>query len=73
MSAELIAPWPRPRKCSECDEPLQLGKFAYEQRMCWMCFKQRAAEIIVLSETAEKAKIVMHMLSVMAEIYHEKI
>lgn len=33
------------KNCEKCGKKLELGKFAYEQKVCWDCFKEEVYAI----------------------------
>ena len=71
-----------PRTCEVCDTPLKLGKFAYEQKMCWPCFVQRTTLIMLtlyqncptdqLKIADRHVKQIEWMLGVVAEAFGKK-
>ena len=58
-------------KCIKCGTELKLGNFAYNQDICWPCFKDII--LVILSKTqGEERKAIVWMMSAIGEIYSEK-
>lgn len=55
--------------CIVCEGPLQLGKFAYNQEMCWECFEQRVISISQMTRDVEDSAIVMYLLDMTRNLY----
>lgn len=55
--------------CKVCNAPLMLGKFAYNQEVCWDCFEQQVLFIAEATSTPEAKEIVMHLLDVAREAH----
>lgn len=56
-------------KCTECNNYIMWGEFAYDQTMCWDCFEERVQRIARDTQTPEDAEIVRHLLSITKEIF----
>lgn len=56
-------------KCSECNNYILWGEFAYDQTMCWDCFEKRVQGIAKNAQTPEDAAIVIHLLAITKEIF----
>ncbi|GHV42458.1 hypothetical protein FACS189490_11460 [Clostridia bacterium] len=55
--------------CSKCGKELKLGDFAYDQSVCYPCFKNEVDTIIAQIESEERKDILTWMLSVVTERY----
>lgn len=53
--------------CTVCGARLILGRFAYNQEVCWDCFKKKVIGIAWKLETREDKEIVIHLLNCLAE------
>lgn len=50
--------------CVGCGTRLALGKFAYNQELCWDCFEQKVAYIIKDLKTTDDKEIIKHLLNI---------
>ena len=55
--------------CKVCNAPLMLGKFAYNQEVCWDCFEQQVLFIAEATSTPEAKEIVTYLLAVTREVH----
>ena len=60
-------------KCSECNNYIMWGEFAYDQTMCWDCFEKRVQGIAKNAQTPEDAAMVIHLLVIAKEIFRRSI
>ena len=58
------------KRCIKCGNNLYLGKFAYNQEMCWECFEAEVIWIAVSARNNSHRDIIIHMLNVMREAHH---
>lgn len=57
--------------CEKCGHELKCGKFAYRQKMCFLCYSNIALQIAEKHEGLEK-EIILDMLENIAYIHSEK-
>ena len=60
-------------KCHTCGSDLKLGDFAYDQNMCWDCFKKRVEGIAQRARTPMEAEMILHLLKITEEVYRRKL
>ena len=56
-------------KCTVCGSKIFWGQFAYEQNICWKCFKNRVMQISKNTESVEDMNIILHLLRVTEHYY----
>lgn len=67
-----MSPFISSNKCSECNNYILWGEFAYNQTMCWDCFESRVERIAKNAQTPEDAEIVRHLLAISKEIFRRR-
>ena len=52
------------KTCVSCNTPLELGSFAYNQELCWDCFKEKAEFLISNTPKGPDRDILNFLLNV---------
>ena len=66
----ILVPGYKQEVCKVCAKPLKWGDFAYNQEVCWDCFKRTIIVIAKEGKTLEDTEIILHLLSIAEHHYN---